>query len=193
MKRMFFGLAAIGLAFSAIAAPPNGAPPLGTVDVNVVNPVLPVEVTNADPIPVTNVGPVPSLAVANVRHYFQSVHDPQPATDYTVIGIDGPGQFMSAYVTKQGGATDVTSVELYIDGVRAASVGYASFKNFNLTQGNPSGLMVAPGASVDAIDTAVIGFPYPLAFKTEMKLMIRVGGSDTGIVQILTNVIAATE
>jgi len=193
MKRIFFGLAALGLAFSAIAAPPNGAPPLGTVDVNVVNPVLPVEVTNADPIPVTNVGPVPSLAVANVRQYFQGVTEVTPGADYTVVGIDGPGQFISAYVTKQGGATDITSIELYLDGVRAASVSYAGFKNFNLTQGNPSGLMVAPGASVDAIDTAVIGFPYPLAFKTEMKIMIRVGSSDTGIAQFLVNVIAATE
>ena len=94
-------------------------------------------------------------------------------------------------MTKQGGASDITTVELFLDGVRAASVSFAGFKNFNLTQSNPSGLMVAPGAT--DVDTAVIGFPYPLAFKTDLRIVISVGGSDTGIAQILTNVIAATE
>jgi hypothetical protein len=193
MKRMFLGLAMSSLAFAAFAAPPNGAPPLGTVDVNVVNPVLPVEVSNAEPIPVTNIGPAPSLAVANVRQHFQGIYDIMPGETYTVGGIEGPGQFISAYVTKQGGASDITTVELFLDGVRAASVSFAGFKNFNLTQSNPSGLMVAPGATAADIDTAVIGFPYPLAFKTDLRIVISVGGSDTGIAQILTNVIAATE
>ena len=193
MKRMLFGLAATTLAVAAFAAPPHGAPPLGTVDVNVVNPVLPVEVTNADPIPVTNVGPVPSLAVGNVGAYSSGVSDPMPGELYTLIGINGPGKFVSAYVTKQGGATDVTFVELYLDGRLLTSVSMAALRNWNLTQSNPSGLMLLPGATVDSVDTMAIGFPFPLSFETDLKLQVRIGGSDTGIVQILGRVLAAED
>jgi hypothetical protein len=52
MKRTILALAIAGLSFAAYASPPPGGGPPGPIDVNVTNPVVPVEVSNADPVPV---------------------------------------------------------------------------------------------------------------------------------------------
>jgi hypothetical protein len=52
MKRTILALAIAGLSVAAYASPPPGGGPPTPIDVNVTNPVLPVEVSNANPVPV---------------------------------------------------------------------------------------------------------------------------------------------
>ena len=64
MNRVLVALSAICLPMLSVAAPPITEP----VDVNVTNPVLPVEVSNADPIPVSIVTPTyPNQTVCTLR------------------------------------------------------------------------------------------------------------------------------
>jgi len=91
---------------------------------------------------------------------------------------------LGAQVSKQGGGTDPTFVILDIDGRNVTNISYAAANNLGLTQQNPYGLVVLKSA---AIKNLTIGFPSPLRFKKRLKLSVTV--NETGVVQILANVI----
>ena len=107
--------------------------------------------------------------------------------DYALVTLKGPGVFLGAEITKQGGTNDLTFVILDIDGRNVTNLSYAAAKNSGLTQQNPYGLVLLSSA---ALKNLTIGFPSPLRYKRQLKLAVTV--NETGVVQILANVIHGT-
>jgi hypothetical protein len=101
-----------------------------------------------------------------------------------LVNLKGPGLFLGAEVTKQGGATGLTFVILDIDGRNVTNISYAAAENSGLTQQNPYGLVLLKSA---ALKNLTIGFPSPLRFQRELKLYVTV--NEDGVAQILGNVI----
>lgn len=115
----------------------------------------------------------------------QGLIAPAPQGDYNLVFLKGRGKFVSAEITKQGGATDLTFVNLDIDGRNVVSISIAALKNIGLTQDNPYGLVLLQPTGDPK--TFTIGFSSPLIFKSELKLSATV--KEDGVVQILANVI----
>ncbi len=114
----------------------------------------------------------------------QGLKAPAPKGDHVLVDLKGPGLFLGAQVSKQGGGTDLTFVILDIDGRNVTNISYAAANNLGLTQQNPYGLVLLKSA---ALKNLTIGFPSPLRFKKQLKLSVTV--NETGVVQILANVI----
>jgi hypothetical protein len=114
----------------------------------------------------------------------QGLLAPAPNGDHVLIDLKGPGLFLCAEVTKQGGPTGLTFVILEIDGRNVTNISYAAAENSGLTQYNPYGLVLLQSA---ALKNITIGFPSPLRFEKELKLSVTV--NEVGVVQILANVI----
>jgi len=114
----------------------------------------------------------------------QGLKAPAPKGAYTLVSLKGPGLFLSANVTKQGGATDLTFVSLDMDGRNVVNLSFAALRNFGLTQANPYGIQFLSGAGVESF---AIGWPFPLTFKTSLELSVTV--NETGVVQIIGNVV----
>ncbi len=136
------------------------------------------------------------LAAAPQDVFSASVKKPQQsnglavspvAGTYDLVDLDGPGVFVSAFMSKQGGATDITFVSLIIDGQTVVNRSIAALKNFGLTQNNPYGVSVSTSAA--EIDVVTIGFSEPLKFREYLLLQAIVGDTDTGVLQILGTVI----
>ena len=104
--------------------------------------------------------------------------------DHGLVTLKGPGVFVGAEVVKQGGNNDLTFVILDIDGRNVTNISYAAVRNSGLTQQNPFGLVLLGSA---ALDNLTIGFPSPLRYRRELTLKVTV--NETGVVQILANVI----
>ena len=64
----------------------------------------------------------------------------------------------------------------------------AALFNQGLTSANSYGISIFRSAA--ALETVTIGFPYPLTFKKSFSLKVTV--KETGIVQILANVLTAS-
>ena len=109
---------------------------------------------------------------------------PKGAAPQVLVTIDGPGVFVAAHVSKQGGENDLTFVNLDIDGRNVTSISFAAARNLGFTQQNPYGLVMLQSA---AIENITIGFPVPLAFRRQLRLSVVV--NENGVVQILGNVI----
>ena len=109
---------------------------------------------------------------------------PKGAAPQVLVNIDGPGVFVAAHVSKQGGDNDLTFVNLDIDGRNVTSISFAAARNLGFTQQNPYGLVMLQSA---AIENLTIGFPVPLTFRRQLKLSVVV--NENGVVQILGNVI----
>jgi hypothetical protein len=114
----------------------------------------------------------------------QGLIAPAPNGDHLLVDLKGPGIFLGAEVTKQGGATGITFVSLDIDGRNVTNISYAAAENSGLTQQNPYGLVLLKTA---ALKNLTIGFPTPLRFRKTLKLSVTV--NEGGVVQILANVI----
>ena len=114
----------------------------------------------------------------------QGLKAPAPQGNHTLVALEGPGVFLAAEVTKQGGTNDLTFVILDIDGRNVTNLSYAAVANQGLTQHNPYGLVLLQSA---ALKTLTIGFPAPLRY--ERKLVLRVTVNEPNVVQILGNVI----
>jgi hypothetical protein len=104
--------------------------------------------------------------------------------DHPLVTLRGPGVFLGAEVTKQGGTNDITFVVLDIDGRNVTNLSYAAAANSGLTQQNPYGLVLL---ATPALKNLTIGFPTPLRYKRELRLSVTV--NEANVVQILTNVI----
>ncbi|MBI3694778.1 MAG: hypothetical protein HY238_08065 [Acidobacteria bacterium] len=114
----------------------------------------------------------------------QGLKAPAPEGDHTLVSLKGPGVFVAAEASKQGGASGLTFVILDIDGRNVVNLSYAAAQNLALTQQNPFGIVLLGSAE---IKTFTIGWPSPLRFERELKLSVTV--NEGGVVQILANVI----
>ncbi len=110
-----------------------------------------------------------------------------PSGGRKLVVLKGPGLFVSAHVSKQGGDTDLTFVSLDLDGRNVVNLSYAAARNLGFTQSNPYGLVLL---SSRAIDNITIGYPTPLKFEKELVLSVQV--NEGGVVQILANVVHGT-
>jgi hypothetical protein len=115
----------------------------------------------------------------------QGLKAPAPKGTYSLVNLTGPGLFLSANVTKQGGLTDLTFVILEIDGRNVVNYSFAAARNVGLTQANPYGIQYLSGAGVESFS---IGWPFPLVFKQSLKLSVTV--NETNVVQIVGNVVS---
>jgi len=106
-------------------------------------------------------------------------------SSHNLVTLVGPGKFVCAEISKQGGSNDVTFISLDIDGVNVVSVSIAALKNWGLTANNPYGLVLLQSGTL--IKTLTIGFNSPLIYQKELKLKVDV--KESGVVQIVANVI----
>ncbi len=112
-----------------------------------------------------------------VNPAFVSIHD--------LVILKGPGKFICAEITKQGGSNDLTYIALDIDDVNVVSISIADLKNSGLTVNNPYGLFLLQSGA--GLKTFTIGFNSPLIYQKELKLRANV--EERGINQISANVI----
>ena len=114
----------------------------------------------------------------------QGLKAPAPKGTYDLVSLDGPGLFLAAHVTKQGGATGLSIVRLHIDGRNVVDLSFAAAQNWGFTEQNPYGLVVLGSGG---LQNFTFGWPVPLVFKRSLKLSVVV--NETGVVQIVVNVI----
>ena len=117
----------------------------------------------------------------------QGLRAPAPQGNHTLVTLKGPGVFLAAEVTKQGGANDLTFVILDIDGRNVTNLSFAAAANQGLNQHNPYGLALLQSP---VLKTMTVGFPAPLRFARELQLRVTV--SEANVVQILGNVITGS-
>ncbi|HEX2169706.1 MAG TPA: hypothetical protein VHF65_05345 [Nitrososphaera sp.] len=122
--------------------------------------------------------------VCNPNFSNTTIAQPKKGEDITLIKLQGPGVFIAAEVSKQGGANGVTFVSLVIDGRPVVNKSYAGAKNVGLTQYNPFGIVLL---KTNAFDNFTIGFPTPLRFERELVLSVRVDEAD--VLQIVARVV----
>ncbi len=134
------------------------------------------------------------LLVPTVNGYPDSVSSPErtqglvapaPQGDHQLVALKGPGKFVSAHITKQGGTNDLTFVSLNIDGKNVVSVSIAATRNWGLTADNPYGVVLLQSPA--GIETLTVGFNSPLEFRSDLKLSVKV--QEPGVTQIIANVI----
>lgn len=104
---------------------------------------------------------------------------------HTLVDLKGPGKFVSAQITKQGGANDMTFVSLDIDGKNVVNASIAALRNWALTQSNPYGIVVLQSAA--GLKTVTIGYPSTLTFARSLKLSVTV--QEANVAQIIGNVV----
>jgi len=116
----------------------------------------------------------------------QGLKAPAPVGDHTLVTLTGPGKFVAAEVTKQGGnGSDMTFVALEIDGQSVVNTSIAGLSNTGLTQSNTYGtVLLKPSANMR---TVTIGYPVPLTYAKSLKLWVKV--SEPNVVQIIGRVI----
>lgn len=114
----------------------------------------------------------------------QGLRAPAAKGTHDLIVLRGPGVFVAAQISKQGGSSGLTFANLDIDGKNVTSLSFAAAENWGMTQNNPYGIVLLKGVHVS---TLTIGFPTPLRFDRELKLSVKV--QEPGVVQILGNVI----
>ena len=118
----------------------------------------------------------------------QGLKAPAPKGEHILVNLKGPGVFLGAQITKQGGSSGLTFISLDIDGRNLANLSYAAAQNWGLTQPNPYGIVILGSGE---IKTLTIGFPLALRFKTKLTLTAIV--NESGIAQILANIIHGKE
>ena len=114
----------------------------------------------------------------------QGLKAPAPNGTHVLVSLNGPGVFLGAEISKQGGTNDLTFVILDIDGRNVTNLSYAAAANEGLTQQNPYGLVLLHTA---ALKTFTVGFPTPLLYKRSLRLSVTV--NEPNVVQIVANVI----
>ena len=103
---------------------------------------------------------------------------------FDLIRQRGPGVFVCAHVTKQGGSNDIAQVALFIDGQNVVAITYAAAGNIGLSEQNNSGIKLVKGF----VDCISIQYNEPLHFEKECRIEISTG-SDAGIVQVVANAV----
>jgi hypothetical protein len=103
---------------------------------------------------------------------------------FDLIAQKGPGVFVAAHVTKQGGSNDLSQVALYIDGSNVVAITYVAAGNIGLDGQNNSGIKLVKGV----VDCLSIQYNEPLFFQKECRIEISTG-SDSGVVQVVANAV----
>jgi len=103
---------------------------------------------------------------------------------FDLITQKGPGVFVCAHITKQGGSNDIAQVALFIDGKNVVAITYAAAGNVGLAEQNNSGIKLVRGF----VDCISIQYNEPLYFKKECRIEISTG-TDAGIVQVVANAV----
>jgi len=106
---------------------------------------------------------------------------------HVLVRLKGPGVFIAAAVSKQGGGSGLTFVSLDLDGRNVTNLSFAAAVNTGLTQSNAYGLAVM---NTGAVQTFTVGFPVPLRFERQLVLGVTV--NEPGVVQIVGNAITGT-
>jgi hypothetical protein len=114
----------------------------------------------------------------------QGLKAPAPNGAHNLVTLAGPGVFVGAAVSKQGGTNNLTFVRLDIDGRNVTNMSFAAAANLGLTHYNPFGIVLTQSA---VVKTFTVGFPTPLRFQRELRLAVTV--NEPNVVQILANVI----
>jgi len=126
------------------------------------------------------------MAVKNPQR-TQGLMAPAPQGTHKLVSLTGPGTFVAAHVSKQGGDSDLTFVSLDIDGKNVVSLSIAAARNIGFTQANPYGLVLLQAGGIDNL---TIGFPEPLAYAKTLVLSVEV--KEAGVAQIIGNVVHGT-
>jgi hypothetical protein len=116
----------------------------------------------------------------------QGTKAPAPPGTHVLVTLRGPGLFLAAAVTKQGGSNDLTFVSLDIDGRNVTSLSFAAAANLGLTQHNPYGVALLQSV----VKTFTVGFPTPLVYRKSLQLSVKV--DEANVVQVVGNVIHGT-
>jgi hypothetical protein len=127
-------------------------------------------------------------AIENPVRIQGLVTNPPANSTRELVKLKGPGLFLSAEITKQGGSSDLTFIILDIDGQNLVNISIAALFNQGLTSHNSYGIAVYRSSA--ALETVTIGFPYPLTFKKSLSVKVVV--NETGVVQVLGNVLVAS-
>ncbi len=127
-------------------------------------------------------------AVTNPVRTQGLASNPALNSKHDLVVLKGPGLFLSAEVTKQGGNTDLTFIILDIDGKNVVNISVAALFNQGLTTHNSYGISVFRSSA--ALETVTIGLPYPLTYQRAMSLSVQV--AEAGVVQLLGNVLSAS-
>ena len=127
-------------------------------------------------------------AVANPVRMQGLTTNPANGSNIELVKQRGPGLFISAEISKQGGNSDLTFISLDIDGQNVVSISMAALFNQGLTSHNSYGISIYRSAV--GLETVTIGFPVPLTFNKSFSLKAIV--NETGVVQLLANVLLAS-
>ena len=114
----------------------------------------------------------------------QGLKAPAAQGNHMLVSLKGPGVFLAAEVSKQGGTNDLTFVILDIDGRNVVNLSYAAVANMGLTEHNPYGLTLR---QTPALKTLAMGFPAPLRYQRSLELKVTV--NEANVVQIVGNVV----
>lgn len=117
----------------------------------------------------------------------QGLKAPAPQGTYDMVSLTGPGLFLSAHVSKQGGTNGITFVSLKIDNKYVISNSFAGARNLGFTTPNPFGIQLLTG--INPIENFTIGWPFPLTFRSSLVLTVTV--KENNIAQIIANVVHA--
>ena len=99
---------------------------------------------------------------------------------FKLIAEKGPGVFVSAFVTKQGGANHLSQVALYIDGVNVVALTFLGADNAGLDQANNSGIKIVK----ENLYCFTIQFNEPLYYQKDIVIEFSTG-TDSGIAQVM--------
>ena len=124
------------------------------------------------------------MSIVKQAQRTQGLRTNVPTGDHVLVNLTGPGLFVCADISKQGGNSDLTFVSLDIDGRNVVNISFAALANLGLNKSNPYGLMLTNQGDLDNL---TIGYPSPLAYESSLKVTLQV--REAGIVQILANVV----
>jgi hypothetical protein len=103
---------------------------------------------------------------------------------FLLVSLKGPGLFLGAEVTKNGGASSLTVIGLNIDGQDVVSISYEQAALSGFTQQNPYGLVLLRSG---AEENLTIGFPSPLRFQKSLQVFADI--KDVGVPRIFASVV----
>ena len=111
---------------------------------------------------------------------------PKARSKHDLIQEKGPGAFVSAQISKQGGANDLTQVALYIDGENVMALTFAEASNLGFDQVNNSGVILTKGL----VNVMTIQYSEPLHFKSDIRIELSLG-TDRDVVRIVASSVLA--
>ena len=124
--------------------------------------------------------------VCNPRRTQNLMTNPQRG-EQIMVELNGPGVFLAAEVVKGGGDSGLTSVQLDIDGRNVTGLTFIAAENGGFTQYNPYGIVLLRS---NVLKTLTIGFPSPLRFDANLKLIVN--ANEDNVENIVINVIHGT-